>query len=300
MVGFEEKSSLKKIKPSLRLKSGKKEEKMKSYRVFTVSSGSVTEGAEISTLHLKGAGVDIPAIIIGEEGRGRSTGVLPVVNPPMIPCPDRGKEKWSSSDTCEKCGMPLSEKKENGYRQHGNDGLVRGRLMFAEVGQTKVNKPKLIARSSANSDEKVIVVFRTSGGYRGSASHTGDRVGWKCQNYSCDAEGNEIIAPEKCPKCGSDDYSEKPSPVFGKFAGEIIASGHIAQGDAGRMGGNEQIIALMPKDVVFRTSYSGRLYGGASSHYYKWDGEKLTAMTWQEREVLMAIEEVGQEGGEYL
>jgi hypothetical protein len=44
------------------------------------------------------------------------------------------------------------------------------------------------------------------------------------------------------------------------------------------MGSGSQYIATMPKDVVFRTSYSGRLYGAPSAHYYVWTGERLWLM----------------------
>ncbi|HWP61570.1 MAG TPA: hypothetical protein VN495_03130, partial [Candidatus Paceibacterota bacterium] len=54
-------------------------------------------------------------------------------------------------------------------------------------------------------------------------------------------------------------------------------------GDAGRAGGGEQFIALVPKGVVFRTGYTGRLYGGASAHYYMWNGEQFLAATWEDR-----------------
>jgi len=39
----------------------------------------------------------------------------------------------------------------------------------------------------------------------------------------------------------------------------------------------------MPKGVVFRTGYSGRLYGAPAAHYYVFDGEKILAATWEER-----------------
>ena len=39
----------------------------------------------------------------------------------------------------------------------------------------------------------------------------------------------------------------------------------------------------MPK-CVFRTTYSGRLYGAPSAHYYSWDGQQLLGgLTWDER-----------------
>ncbi|MBI1934159.1 hypothetical protein HYS30_00665, partial [Candidatus Peregrinibacteria bacterium] len=51
---------------------------MTSFRIFTISSGSVEEGAQVGKLTLKGAGIDIPAILVGESGRGREVGALPV------------------------------------------------------------------------------------------------------------------------------------------------------------------------------------------------------------------------------
>ena len=256
-----------------------------SYRIFTIASGNVAAGAVIETLHLKGAGIDIPAIMIGEEGRGRERGVVPVGNPPMVSCPERNKDVWISSDKCEKCGTALGEKKEGSCtRNHPDTGMVQGRLMFAEVGQTKAGKPKFFSKEKATSDDFVIVVFDTKIGFRGGNSHTGDRAGWKCSKYGCDASGEGATnAPETCPKCGATGSWDGPKLNFAKFPGEIIATGHIAQGAAGRAGGGEQIIALVPKDIVFRTSYSGRLYGAPGSHYYKWDGSKLIAATWDER-----------------
>ncbi len=263
----------------------KMEGDMDAYRVFTVASGQVAAGAVVETLHLKGAGIDIPAIMVGEDGRGRERGVVPVGNPPMVSCLERNKDVLTSADKCEKCGVALGEKKEGGYtRNHPDTGMVQGRLMFAEVGQTKAGKPKFFSMQAATTEDAVLVVCRTKIGFRGGNSHTGDRAGWKCSKYGCDASGEGATnAPETCPKCGATGSWDGPKFNFAKFPGEVVARGYIAQGDAGRMGGGEQFIALMPKGVVFRTEYSGRLYGAPSSHYYKWDGTKLLAATWDER-----------------
>lgn len=213
---------------------------MEAYKVFTISSGTVTEGATIETLRLKGAGVEIPAVIIGEEGYGRERGVIPVDNP----------------DT-------------------------ESRLLFAEVGQTRAGKPKFFVKDGASSDDRIIVVLRTKIGFRGGNDHTGDRVGWKCPK--CNATGNNVTTPEACPECGATGDWNAPKPTFGKFPGEIIARGRIAEGAAGRMGDGEQLVAVVPKNTVFRTAYTGRLYGAPSSHYYKWDGLKVISATWNER-----------------
>jgi len=201
----------------------------KSFKVFTID-GSVQEGAVVEKLTLKGAGIDIPAIFVGEQGRGRERGVLPVQLPSTL------QAEW----------------KEKG----------RVRISSAEVGTTKAGKPKLYARTGegVDADDAVICVFRTHIGFRGGNSHTGDRTG----EIEKDAYGDERI-------------------TFLPFPGETLVSGHIAQGTAGRMGGGQQLVATMPKGVVFRTGYSGRLYGAPAAHYYLWNGEQLLAMTWDER-----------------
>jgi hypothetical protein len=167
--------------------------------------------------------------MVGEVGRGRRRGVLPVANPPLIPCPDRCKGIWTSHETCAKCGVALSGEGEGRYtRHHPDQGLVTGRLLFAEVGQTKAGKPKFIARDSATTDDTIIVVFETMIGFRGGNSHTGDRIGWKCQKLGCDAGCDGAVdAPETCPKCGAFDSA---ALVFSKFPGEVLARGYIAQG----------------------------------------------------------------------
>lgn len=260
---------------------------VQSYRIYTIVNGKVTPGAEVEDLALKGAGTTIPAVIVGEEGRGRQRGVVPVDAPPMFPCPDQGKELWTSQSACPRCGVLLGEVVDS-RRHHPEDGLVRGRLMYAALGKTKAGKPKFWAMPAATRKDHVIVVFRTQPGYRGGSAHTGDRIGWKC---GCGATGQEAVTPDKCPGCGAGEYLYGIGMRirFADLLGERLTEGYVAQGTAGRMGGGEQLVALMPRDVVFRTTYSGRLYGGPSAHYYKWDGEKLLAMTWEERSLTDAF-----------
>lgn len=199
-------------------------------RIFTVSSGQVSVGATVGKLTLKGAGITIPAIMVGEEGRGRDRGVMPVQL-----LPEQQKE-WEEKGTTT--------------------------VGFGEIGQTKAGKPKLYAKSQPGDEDTVIVVLPTTIGFRGANNHTGDRIGE--EEY--------------------EEWGEKKTRLtFAPFPGEIIVSGTIAQGDAGRMGSGSQYIATMPKDIVFRTSYSGRLYGAPSAHYYMWTGELMLAATWEER-----------------
>lgn len=202
-------------------------EKMK---IFTIERGKVTEGVKVDSFTLKGAGVSIPAIIVGEEGRGRRLGVLPA--------------------------QLLPEQ----YQEWQEKGCVY--IHSATVGTTKAGKPKLFQTENADTLEKCICVFRTQIGFRGANEHTGDRDGGMERNY----------------------WGEE-RPTFHPFPGEVLCEGVIAQGAAGRMGSGSQLVAVMPEDIVFRTGYSGRLYGAPSAHYYVYRRGQLLSATWEEREV---------------
>jgi|SanBayMetagenome_1026888.scaffolds.fasta_scaffold62682_1 hypothetical protein len=103
-------------------------------KIFTVSNGEVKEYAKIQPFKLKGAGVEIPAIVIGEEGRNREIGILPV---------------------------DLIDKKTE-------------TICLAKLSQTKLGKPKLIETTEDDDSNKIIVVLRTPFGFRGSNNHSGD------------------------------------------------------------------------------------------------------------------------------
>lgn len=156
---------------------------------------------------------------MGEEGRGRHLGVLPVE---LLP---------------------------DSYKSWEED--LRVEIQYAEVGQTKSGKPKLFQTDQHGSLDRIICVFRTQIGFRGSNEHTGD----------------------------------EHTGGYEEFPGEWLVHGRIAQGIAGRMGCGEQGVAILPKDTVFRTAYRGRLYGKPSEHFYIWNGKKLLAATRQERQV---------------
>lgn len=132
-------------------------------------------------------------------------------------------------------------------------------ISFVELTTTKAGKPKLREVATSETTDKCVVVFNTQIGYRGGNSHTGDR----CQTQT--SEDN--LTFEKFP------------------ALETLAEGIIAQGTAGNMGSGAQLIAVMPANIVFRTGYSGRLYGEPAAHYYRFDGAKLQVATWEDREL---------------
>lgn len=243
----------------------------KKMKIFTIESGDVIEGARVDTFMLKGAGITIPAIIVGEEGRGRKLGVLPVQ---LLP---------------------------DDYKRWQEEGCVY--INFAEVGTTKAGKPKLLQTEDVNTTEKCICIFRTMIGFRGGNSHTGDRKdeywvpNWFCR-LDISALGKELKenytkeeAIEIAEELNSSVEKYPWDVIFNKklefypFPGEILSSGVIAQGDAGRMGSGDQYVAIIPADVVFRTEYKGRLYGYPSEHYYIFRDGQLLAVTREEREL---------------
>lgn len=261
------------------------------YKVFTVRSGEVAVGASIEAVRLSGVQMTIPAILIGEEGRGRERGILPVALNGK-PCPHRGVtfERGSASfrdGGCVLCATGLIDQ-----GNHPDRGEVYPTsIVAASIGQTRAGRPKLFSApaDAPMSHDVAIVVFRTPIGYRGSSSHTGER-GWTCA--SCTPEAKAWASgepPQVCPACGAEKTDDAWSPrgpqvAFAPFPHVgILARGVIAQGDAGRMGSGEQFVALVPRDVVFRTGYSGRLYGNPTAHYYRFDGERIQSATWDER-----------------
>ena len=220
-------------------------------RLYTISNGIVTEGATVEELHIESANIDIPAIIVGESGRGRSRGVIPV----------------------QLSGGLYSEWNTN----------KKVTILDAKLGETKKGKPKLFTGTNEYVDD-ILVVFRTPIGYRGSNSHTGDRVGYVCSECNKIIETDEAL--KECPICGyKSAWDYAVTLKFHPFPGKIISEGTIAQGDAGRMGSGDQIVAIIKPNIVFRTGYSGRLYGGHAAHYYNWDGDKLIGLTWDDRVV---------------
>lgn len=204
-------------------------------KVYTIESGSVTPGAIVGTFEIKRANVQIPAILVGEEGRGRHLGVLPVR---LL---DRSHEEWQEK------------------------GKVQ--ITSARVGQSTTGRPKLYeAEAEDDPMASAIVVFRTKIGYRGGNSHTGDCVGEEIRK-------NWLDEDETCP-------------IYADFPGEILCSGVIAQGDAGRMGSGEQLVAVIPPNKIFRTAYRGRLYGAPREHYYAYRNQLLLGgLTKEEREL---------------
>ena len=63
------------------------------------------------------------------------------------------------------------------------------------------------------------------------------------------------------------------------FDVKVIAKGYCAQGDAGRMGGHEELLVIMDAGVKTEIYRDGNLYGGSSAFVAEWTGEEMRSGT---------------------
>lgn len=242
------------------------------YPVFLVTEGKVSHPTPVK-VQIAGGQVEILALAVGERGRGRSAGILPVENAPRKPCPDQGKEVFRSSAsgaaTCPKCGTALPPAAEDKYyATHPPAGTVLAPIAWGELGTTRSGAAKLIAAvchdPSPAPSEAAIVVWPLGIGFRGSNEWSGDRTGrWRI-----------------------DSWNGRPEPIFAPWPVEsrILTEGRIAQGDAGRAGSGTQKILVLPAGVIVRTQMNGRRVPPA--RYWLFDGETIHSATWAERRML--------------
>lgn len=190
-------------------------------KIFTTQNGKVDFGAKIETYELKG-GTKIPAILVGEPGRGRKLGMLPV---------------------------HLVGASHNEWLNTGETTIN-----FASIGTTKTGAPKLYQALVPDVLDECLIVARAHIGFRGRNKFTGDRL-----------------------------IPSDPAAGFTEFPGKVICEGVVAQGAAGAMGSGKQLVFSVPKNVVWRVGYGGKLYGGPESHYFNYNEKILECMTWNER-----------------
>lgn len=201
------------------------------YKIFSIDKrGSVHPGAAVEGITLR-AGIEIPAIIVGEQGRGRERGLLPV------------------------------------------EGAAPGDTIYAAaLGSTRAGRPKLIAAQGIAAEaEAAIVVCRVEPGYRGGTEYSGASRKFQCGESPWSWATPECLLlreqkPQVCPGCGKKFFREISAPA----PGQVLVLGRVAQGDAGRMGGGEQRILLLPAGETLRIERSGRLYGEPAELWYKY------------------------------
>lgn len=106
-------------------------------KIMTISENQILNAACVESFTLADK-TKIPAILVGEQGRGRELGVLPV--------------KLTSQS----------------YQTWAEKGKVN--IRYCQLGQTKSGKPKLIETESSK-DEYLLLVMRSTFGFRGSNNH---------------------------------------------------------------------------------------------------------------------------------
>ena len=112
-----------------------------AHQVWTWDPNGAKKGAEVEQVTIAGGSVTIPAIVLGEHGRGRKRTIVSVA------------------------GLPQAPSREQ-------DSL----LVCAEVAKSRTGRPKLIARPEHEADNSaVLVVVRVPAGFRGSASLSAER-----------------------------------------------------------------------------------------------------------------------------
>ena len=238
-----------------------------SLPVFTIGYGLVEEG---TTVVLRGKDM-VPTVVVGS---GQQQGAVPVLRPPLVPCPERGKRKWVPSKRaaiCKYCGMKF-EKDEKGYFEHFDDlGFAPGKVKYAEIEGE--NSFTLIPQEEATTDQFTLIVFRTSVQRGGGNAHTGDKNGWMCSLPICHASSDSSILPQECPNCGTKTGSPEGGPVtsFSPFPGRILAEGRVHDPWGG--GSGSQIVAVLPKNAIFRIASFGN--AGTVSRFYLYNGVEI-------------------------
>jgi len=82
--------------------------------------------------------------------------------------------------------------------------------------------------------------------------------------------------------------------IFDASGIETLVSGTHAFGDAGRVNGGEEVLAIAKPGATFR------LNSKYASHWYAWDGKEWSMETPEARKARLALEEIEKGGGEWL
>lgn len=236
-------------------------------KCFTVTT-KVEEGIRVGrTTAPFDASKVVPAVLVGEHGRGRK----------LHQCP------------------------------------VEGALVSDE--NARIDRADLVKRGSfgpvfvpeeVRDDRRAIVLVAVPAGFRGGVRFTAASKSRKpCPARQSttlpNSECFEKLADgsKKCQLCGTawiekdvaaseaageDWWANQRHPdsgealMFDSFPPEgvtVVAEGYVAQGDAGRMGGNAEYLLILKPGAGFRARRAGRLYGAPAEVFVRWDGENL-------------------------
>ena len=235
-----------------------------TFRIFTAATpGAVSQGAGIETLTLSG-GVEVPALLVGEHGRNRHQGVLPVANAEgdRVDAARWGESRtgrpklYASTDAPTDAGAIVVWRTGIGFRGgSGHTGDCTGRVRCKGRRADRWQDPDPQSVPTEHVDEHEYPLAR----------------------------GEEL--PETCPICGMSTRGNAHR-TWHQWPCSDLVVGMIADGIAGRMGWGKQRISLLPRDRVARVFRTGRLYGSPGVHYYRFDGRDLHVATSEERFLL--------------
>lgn len=151
----------------------------------------------------------------------------------------------SNKEKCDKLGVLPVTLKHQEFAEWEKNGAVM--IYNAALGFAPI---RLISSKNNNTLDQCIVVFRTQFGFRGRTEHTGDK---------------------------------KYHSGYFRLPGRPLVTGKITSGGFGRQGAGQQIIAQIPQNQVFRTAYTGLLFGEPNEHYYIYKEGKIISVTGEER-----------------
>jgi hypothetical protein len=172
-------------------------------KIFTIRPPEIKEGVGVEKLTLTN-GVVIDTVQVGEQGRGRKLGVVPV----------KLLSEW--------------------------DGKGGRALKNVTLGTTQSGNPKFYEiPAEEDKDEELVLVFRTSFGFRGHNYH--------------------YVVSQTGEKQQFDDYKGEDF--------KIITRGTIADGLAGCMAWGFQYVVIVKPPIKFFIQLTGRLYGHPGEFY---------------------------------
>jgi len=256
-------------------------------KCFSVTDSHVVPSIAISD-------TPYPHVPVGEPGRGRKLVRFPVGQrlaeslATSAPCPERGRA--SKDLVCPRCGTPGVP--EGNHFRHPNSGemTVYRSAERASVLRTAEKGTLLLVEERDPADRRALVLVDIPAGFRGHTIWSGTRsVTVPCPSRGLRVAHYDLDAHDRCPDCGTVCHTDNgiswlhPNEgvttrwqSFSEVPGvTVLAEGHRAQGEAGRMGNHAVRLLIMEPGASFRVERHGRLYGDPAERIVFWDGDVL-------------------------
>ena len=255
----------------------------KTYRIFEIGTrGDNIKPYIVPEEYTLSNGTKISVVTVGEKGRGRSLGIIPINATPeqkiesvKIGQTKSGKPRFYVADkSTQNDEIIVVFKIKGGFRGHNSycgdryqDGWQFSRNFDITLGLSSAYSPTFKTREEALEKAKELLLEKIEEQKSINDYWSSEKELQKLLNE----ELEENIIPL---------YKYHPFPAI-----KILAEGNKADGMAGAMATYPQKIAILPKGKVFCLRYFGRLYGAPNKHFLLWDGQKLHSLTEEEREL---------------